>query len=89
MFIEKSFMIDTFKNIEDKNECIVAMVVETCRTTPELHIPEEAPMDTKIWNLIADVWGSKAELAKVKFELNLKIEELKLKAQPSTPPKVE
>lgn len=45
-------------------------------------------MDAKIRKLVAGVHDANLEVAKVQFELNLKITELELKSQPSTPPKV-
>ena len=45
-------------------------------------------MDAKFRNLATGVREEKTKVAKVEFELNLKIAELKLKSQPSTPPEV-
>lgn len=59
-----------------------------CRTILELHIHEGAPMEANIWKLVAGVRDAQIEIAKVQFELNLKITEIKLRAQPSTPPEV-
>lgn len=61
------------------------MVAEACRTVSELHIPEEAPLEAKIRKLAAGVRNAKIEVARVQFELNMKITELELKSQPSTP----
>lgn len=63
----------------------MAVVAEACRTVSELHIPEEASVEAKIRKLAVGVCKAKTKLAKVQFELNLKITELQLKAQPSTP----
>ena len=64
------------------------MVAEACRTVPELHIPEETLLEAKIRKLAACVHDAKTEMTKAQFELNLKITELELNAQPSTPPEV-
>lgn len=45
-------------------------------------------MEAKIKKLVASVRDTKTEVAKVQFELNLKITEFELKSQPSTPPEV-
>jgi len=45
-------------------------------------------VDVRIQKLTIEVREVRTELAKVNFEMNLKIIELELRAQPSTPPKV-
>lgn len=45
-------------------------------------------MEAKIRKLATGVHEMKTKVAKVQFELNLKIIELDLNSQPSTPPKV-
>lgn len=47
-----------------------------------------ALVNARIWKLTAGVHDARTELAKVQFELNLKITELDLRAQPLTPPEV-
>lgn len=88
MFIENNSTIDLLANIQEKNERTIIGVVEACKTVSELHIPKDAFFDTKIWKLTAGVHDTKTEMAKVQFELNLKIAELESKAQPLTPPEV-
>jgi len=88
MATQKKFVIDLFKVITDKNECTAKVVPEACRSVPELGIPEDEPMDVRIRKLTAGVHEARTELEKVQFELNLKIVELELKAQPSTLPEV-
>jgi len=55
---------------------------------PELHIPEDAQPEAKIRKLAAGLREAKAEVGRVQFELNMKITELQLKFQPTTPPEV-
>jgi len=64
------------------------VVVEACRTVTELNIPEDVPVDARIRKLTEGVHDARTELAKVQFELNLKITQLELRAQPSTLPEV-
>lgn len=59
---------------------IAAVVVEACITIPELHIPEEAPLEAKIRKLAAGVRDAQIDMAKVQFDLNLNIIELELRA---------
>jgi len=54
----------------------------------ELHIPEDAQPKAKIQKLVSGAHEAKAEVVRVQFELNMRIMELQLKSQPSTPPKV-
>lgn len=51
----------------------------------ELHIPEEALFEAKIQKISAGAHDAKGELARVQFELHMKIIELELKSQPLTP----
>lgn len=62
-----------------QNEHTVAVVAEVCRTVPELHIPEEASLEVKIMKSASSVHDAKMEVAKVQFELHLKITKLELK----------
>jgi len=43
----------------------VAAVAEACRKVPELHIPEEAPLEAKIRKLFVGMWDAKEEVARV------------------------
>lgn len=52
------------------------MVAKVCKIVLELHIPEGAPLEANIRKLVAGVCDAKTEVAKVQFELNLKITEL-------------
>lgn len=88
IFVEKMMVIGTWKKVHEKNECTVAVVAEACRTILELHILEEAPFQAKIQKLAIGLRDTRIEMAKVQFELNLKIGEIELRAQPSTPPEV-
>lgn len=87
MFVKKSSMFDLLK-VTKNNEHIIAMVVEACWTVPELNIIEDALVDARLRKLVAGVHKAWIELAKVQFELNLKIIELELRAQTSSPPEV-
>ena len=88
MSVEKTFTFDLLKKITEKNERTIVVVVEACRTVTELNIREDAPVDARIRKLAAGVRDARTELAKVQFELNLKITQLELRAQPSTPSEV-
>jgi len=59
-------------------------VAEAFRTVPELGIPKVELIDVWVQKLVARVCDARIELEKVQLELNLKITELQLKAQPST-----
>jgi len=61
------------------------VVGEACRTISELHILEEVSLEANIRELAPGVHDAKIEMTKVQFELNLKIIDLELKPQPSTP----
>jgi len=89
MFVEKSTTLEAQKKVfQVQNNQLVTVVTETCRTIPELHIPEEAPLEAKIRSLAAGVCNAKKKVAKVQFKLDLKIIELELKSSPSTSPEV-
>lgn len=64
------------------------MVAEACKIVLELHIPKEVLLEAKIRKLAAGMGDAKVEVARVQFEMNMKITELELKSQPSTPPAV-
>lgn len=51
-----------------------------------MHIPKEAPLKAKIKKLVAGVRDARREVARVQFELNLKITKLEVGSQPSTLP---
>lgn len=87
MFIEKTSVISLLKKMIEKNEHTIVVVIEACRTVTELNMPEDVLVDARIRKLTASVHTVRIELAKVHFELNLKITQLELRAQPSTPPK--
>lgn len=65
-----------------QNDQTIAVVAEACRTVPELHVWEEALVDMKIRKLAVGVGEAKIEVAKVQFNLKLKITKLELKSQP-------
>lgn len=88
IFIEKTTALEAWKKVQEKNDHTATVVATACRTILELHIPEEAPVEANIQKLDAGVRDSKTEMAKAQFELNLKIIDLELKTQPSTPPEV-
>lgn len=54
----------------------------------KLVMPSALPTGEKIQHLAARVHKTQEEATKVQLEINLQITELRLKAQPSTPPKV-
>lgn len=65
-----------------------SVVVEACKTVPELHIPEDAQPKAKIITLVAGVREAKEEVGRVIFEFNMKIVELQLTLHSMTPSKV-
>ena len=77
---QKNSIIDLLKATTEKNEHMTKVVVEACKTVPELDIPKYAPLDVRIRKLAAGVHEARTKLTKVQFELNLKIAELELRA---------
>lgn len=63
-------------------------IAEACKTIPKLYIPKEESLEAKIRKFYASACDAKTEVEKVQFELNLRIIEIKLKSQPSTPTEV-
>lgn len=74
--------------IQAQSAQLVVAVVEACRTMPKFYIPKEVPLEAKIKKLVVGVHDAKVEVAKVQFELNIKIKEVELKSQLSTPPEI-
>lgn len=64
------------------------VVGEPCSHAPELEIAVDLPVGIRIHKLASGFHVVKEEAAKIQLELNLQIIELKLQAQPSTPPVV-
>lgn len=56
----------------DKNEHTNKVLAEAYRIVLELDIPEDAPVDMRIWKLTVEVRKARTELAKVQFDLKLK-----------------
>ena len=61
---------------------------EACSSTLEFVVSAILPIAENIHQLAAGVYKAQEEVANVQLELNLQIVELRLKAQPSTPPEV-
>lgn len=85
---KKTAVITTWKKVQEQNKHISVLVAEAYITVPELHIPEEASLEAKIQKLGTSMRDAKTKMAKVQLELILKITELELKSQPSSPPEV-
>ena len=64
---------------------IMQVIEEACQMVPELAISKEELIEVHIHKLAIGVHDTHTEVARVQLELNLKIMELQLKAQPSTP----
>lgn len=64
------------------------MVKATCREVPEMDVREEEPVEDKVTKLGLAIKESKKMIVDVHFKYELKISELQLKLQPSTPPQV-
>lgn len=88
MFIENTKAFKAKEMIQAQSAQIAATVAEACRTVPELHTPKEASVEAKIRKLVVGVCDAKVEVARVQFDLNMKIIKLELKSQTSTPQKV-
>lgn len=71
-----------------QNQQLVKVIDDACQSVPELAIPADIPAETKIHKLATGVREAREEMTKVLLELNLHIAKLRLKTQPSTPPKV-
>jgi len=80
MALQRDSTIDLTKAIIDKNECMTKVVAEACNFVLELEILDVEPVDVWIQKLAVGVCEARTKLAKVQFELNLKIVELYLKA---------
>lgn len=78
MFVEKMTTLEAWKKVRVQNEQTTVLVAEACRTVPKPHISKESPVDAKVRKLAAGVHDIKIEVAKVRFEMNLKIIELDL-----------
>ena len=88
MFTEKTESLKEKDTIQVQSAQLAAVVVEACRTVSELHILNKAPLEAKIWKLVSGIHDAKAKVARVQFNINMKIMELELKSEPSTLPEV-
>lgn len=88
MVVQCDSTINLVIDLTNKNQCLTKVVDEACWTVRELDIPKVEPIDVQVRKLTARVCDTRTELAEVQLELNLKITELQLKAQPLTLPKV-
>jgi len=64
-------------------------VVAACSKVSELAIPAELSTTDKIHCMATEFCTAQEEVVKAQWELNLQIEELRLKAQPVTPPEIQ
>ena len=69
MFAEKTEALKVKETIQAQSAQLAVGVEKACRTVPELHIPEEAPLEAKIRKLVVGIHDAKAEVARVQFEL--------------------
>jgi len=67
---------------------MVEVLEEACQMVPKLAIPVDAPAEARIDRLVVGVCEAWEDMTKVQLELNLQMAESRLKAHPSTPPKV-
>lgn len=65
MFAEKFEVLEAQKKVQAQNAQLAAMVAEACITVPELHIPEEVPLEVEIRKLAIGVCKDKIEVFKV------------------------
>jgi hypothetical protein len=71
-----------------QNQQLEQIVGEACCRAPELEIAADLPVGIRIHKLASGFREAKEEATRIQLALNLQIAELKLKAQPSTPPEV-
>jgi len=64
------------------------VIAQACSELLELQIPVDMAFYKKIQRIPTTVKESQTEIGKVRLELQLQISGLKLKLQPTTPPKV-
>jgi len=65
MFAEKAEALKERDTIKEQNTQLEAEVAKACRTMSELHIPEEAQLEAKIWKLVVGIPDAKEEVARV------------------------
>jgi len=63
-------------------------MVKVCSKVPKLAMPAELPIAEKIHHMATGFHTAQEEAAKAQWELNLQIAEVRLTAQPTTPPEV-
>jgi len=73
MFTEKTQALKERDTIQEKSSKLMAIVVEACIIVPELHIPKDAQLEAMIQKLVAGVYEAKVKVARVQFEINMKI----------------
>jgi len=86
MFTKKTEALKEKEMIKAQSAQLAATMAETCRIVSELHIPKEALLEAKIRKFSMGVRDANEEVARVQFQLNMKITELELKSQHSTLP---
>ena len=74
--------------LQAQSSWLESVVIEAYRIVPDLHILVDAQSEAKIRKLVASLREAKVEVGRVQFELNMKITELQLKLQPTTPPEI-
>lgn len=87
MFSQKREALKAKGMIRAQSAQLATAIGEACRTVQELQIPQEKLLEAKIQKLVIGIHDAKAQVAKVQFKLNMKIIELELRSQLSTPPK--
>ena len=65
MFTKKMKALKAKEMIQAQSTQLAAAVAEACRTVPELHIPDEAPLEAKIQKLDVGICDAKAEVDRV------------------------
>lgn len=71
-----------------QNQRLVQKVDDACRRVLEMAIAVDLPVEVWIHSLASGAHDANEEATNVQLELNLQIVEQRLKAQPSTPPKI-
>lgn len=57
LFTENRQVLKENETLQVHNSWLESVVVEACKTVPELHIPKDAQPEAKIWKLVVGAQG--------------------------------
>lgn len=80
MFTKKMEALKAKEMIQAQSTQLETAVAKAWRTVSKLHIPKDALLEAKIRNIIVVVCNTRVEVARVQFELKMKIIELGLES---------